>query len=181
MPNFYIPTSALDSLDVVVGTAANNIANISTDGFKSRHVVLQSGPFKDEGVRVASTWRDMTPGPAIINHLGENDVREGFELSARGMRVSQENYDTVVNQEVDRLQQANTSDSWRVWDYRDGQSAAAELGGLDRGTRGLVEGSNTDLAREFVNLVSAENAYSAVAVVIRTMDEMVGSVLNVKV
>ncbi|MDL2291421.1 hypothetical protein LJC09_04895, partial [Desulfovibrio sp. OttesenSCG-928-F20] len=74
---------------------------------------------------------------------------------------------------VDRLQQANTSDSWRVWDYRDGQNAKAEL-------RGFTEGSNTDLAREFVNLVSTENAYSAVAVSIRAMDEMVGSLLNVK-
>ncbi|MDL2207953.1 flagellar basal body protein [Desulfovibrio sp. OttesenSCG-928-M16] len=173
MPNFSIPTSALNALDVVIETTANNIANVSTDGFQSRHVVLQSGPWKDEGVRVSSTWRDMSPGPAIINHLGENDVREGYELSARGMRVSQENYDTVINQEVDRLQQANTSDSWRVWDYRDGQNAKAEL-------RGFTEGSNTDLAREFVNLVSTENAYSAVAVSIRAMDEMVGSLLNVK-
>ncbi|MDL2291455.1 flagellar basal body protein, partial [Desulfovibrio sp. OttesenSCG-928-F20] len=32
MPNFSIPTSALNALDVVIETTANNIANVSTDG-----------------------------------------------------------------------------------------------------------------------------------------------------
>ncbi|MDR0339661.1 MAG: flagellar basal body protein [Desulfovibrio sp.] len=174
MPNFSIPTSALNAFDVVVQTTANNIANINTDGFKSRHVALMSGPYQDEGVRLASTYRDMTPGPAIINHLAGNDVRDAYETSARGLRISEENYDSAVAQDLDRVQQANTADAWRVEDYRDGQNARSYL-------RGFVEGSNTDLPREFGNLISTENAYSAVAVTIRAMDEMTGSLLNVKV
>lgn len=153
---------------------ANNIANVNTDGFKSSHVVLQSG-YRDEGVRVAAIYRDMSPGPAVINHLGENDVRNVLESSARGLRVTQENYDAAVAQDLDRLQQANTEDAWRVWSHRDGQVASDQIRGV------VLEASNTDLPREFTTMVVTENTYNANAGVARAWDEMTGSLLNVKV
>jgi flagellar basal-body rod protein FlgC len=173
MPNFAIPASALSSLDVVMQNSANNIANVNTDGFKASRVILESGPY-DEGVRVGAIYRDMHPGPAVINHLAENDVRVANDVAARGMRNSQENYDTAVAQDVDRLQQANAADSWRVQRHRDGQYSGNLI-------RGMVEGSNTDSPREFTTLLMTENAYSANAATIRAWDELTGSILNVKV
>ena len=173
MPNFSIPQSALSALDVVMQTTANNIANMNTDGFKASRVVLMSGP-QDEGVQVGALYRSMEPGPAIINHLGQNDVRDSNDIAAMGMRNSQENYDTAVAQDVDRIQQANAADAWSVQRYREGQNARNLI-------QGIVEGSNTDLPREFATMIVTTNAYSANAAAIRAWDELVGSLLNVKV
>ena len=173
MPNFAIPQSALSSMDVMMQATANNIANINSDGYKSSKVSLMSGPYQDEGVRVGAIYRDMSPGPAFINHLGENDVRDTLEFSARGMRNTAENYDTAVAQDHDRLQQANAADAWRVQNYREGQNARSLISGLR-------EGSNVDLPQEFVYLTVTENAYSANAALIRAWDELTGSILNVK-
>lgn len=173
MPNFSAPQSALTALDVVMQTTANNIANVNTNGFKAGRVVLESGPY-DEGVRVGALYRDMHPGPAVINHLAENDVRVANDIAARYMRNTEENYDTAVAQDVDRLQQGNAADAWRVQAHREGQRDASLI-------RGIAEGSNTELPREFANLIVTENAYSANAATIRAWDELVGSVLNVKV
>lgn len=170
MPNFSIPQSAFNALDMVVQAAANNIANVNTNGYKAQRVVLQSGPQLDEGVVVGAVTRDMSPGPAVVNHLAENDARVANDVSARSMRNTQENYDTSVAQDVDRLQQANAADAQHVGEYREGQRA-----------RTLIEGSNVDLPREFANLAVTETAYSAVATTIRTWDEMTGSILNVKI
>ncbi len=41
-----------------------------------------------------------------------------------------------------------------------------------------VEGSNTDLAREMVGMMSTQNAYDANAAAIRTQDQMTGTVLD---
>jgi flagellar basal body rod protein FlgG len=175
MPNFSIPQSAMSSLDVMMQATAHNIANINTDGYKSLSVTLQSGPYHDEGVSVGAVTRDMSPGPAVITHLGENDVRQAVEFAARGMRVTAENYDSGVLQDHDRLQQANAADAWQVENHRKGQSAYSLIHGLRR------EGSNVDLPREFAHLVVTENAYSANAVTIRAWDELAGSIANVKV
>jgi len=174
MPNFSIPQSALTSLEVVMQNTAHNIANINTDGFSPGRVVLMSGPYQDEGVQVGAVWRSMQPGPAVINHLGENDVRDTNDLAAMGMRNSRENYDSAVAQDVDRTQQANAADSWRVQNYRNGQDARARI-------EGIVEGSGTDLPREFATMITTAAAYSANAAVIRAWDELTGSLLNVKV
>lgn len=173
MPNFSIPESALSSLDVVMQTTAHNIANVNTDGFRAQRVVLESGPF-DEGVRVGAIYRDMRPGPAVINHLAENDVRVTNDLAARSMRNSQENYDTAVAQDVDRVQQGNAADAWRVENHRKGQDSYNVISGA-------AIDNTVDLPREFANLMITENAYSANAAVIRAWDEMVGSIVNVRV
>jgi flagellar basal-body rod protein FlgC len=173
MPNFTIPESALSSLDVVMQNSAHAIANVNTDGFRASRVVLESGPV-DEGVRVGAVYRDMRPGPAVITHLTENDVRVANDIAARGMRTTQENFDTAVAQDVDRLQQANAADAWRVERHREGQYSANLI-------HGMVEGSNTDIPREFTTLLMTENAYGANAAVIRALDELTGSLVNVKV
>lgn len=56
----------------------------------------------------------------------------------------------------------------------------AETGQVET-ERQLVEGSNTDVSVEMVNLIVDENAYGANAEVIRTEDEMTETVLDMKV
>ena len=46
---------------------------------------------------------------------------------------------------------------------------------------GVREGSNVSLEREFVQLISTENGYSANATVISTYDEIAGTVIDMKV
>lgn len=172
MPDFSIPQSALAATDAMMAVSADNIANISTDGYKAARAVLQSGP-NDEGVRLGAVYRDMSPGPAVISHLSENDVRGALDASAR-MRISAENYDSPLAQDPDRLQQGNSSDLLQAEQYREGQNARARMAGV-------VEGGNTDLPREFAAHVVMESAYSANAATIRAMDELTGAILNVKV
>ena len=172
--DFYPSVTALNAFSSVTTATASNIANVNTDGYKAMSVRLESGP-DDRGVQVAAVYRDMTPGPAVIYNLSENDIRNYENMAARGMRNSQENYDTAQAQDVTRTQQGDAASAWYVQDIRAGQDS------INRYHTGYIEGSNTDLPREFVNLIVTENAYSANAVAIRTMDEMTGSILNVKV
>ncbi len=48
-------------------------------------------------------------------------------------------------------------------------------------TPGYIEGSNTDLTREFVHMISDQIAYGANAATIRTVDDMTGMLLDMKV
>ena len=172
--DFSPSVSALNAFGSVVMATASNIANVNTDGYKAMSVRLESGP-DDRGVQIAAVYRDMTPGPAVVYNLNEHDIRNYEDRVAQGMRNSQENYDTAQAQDVTRTQQGDAAAAWYVQDIRAGQDS------ISRYHTGYIEGSNTDLAREFTNLISVENAYSANAVTIRTMDEMTGSILNVKV
>ena len=175
MPNFWIPQSALSALDVSMGATANNIANINTDGYKSLSVTLQSGP-RDQGVRVGGIYRDMSPGPAVISHLSENDLRDGVDSVARGMRNQADNYNSAVSQDIDRMWKADAADAWQVENRREGDYIKSVIDGLR-----LTELSNVDLPRQFANLIVTENAYSANAAVIRSWEELTGSLLNIKV
>ena len=62
--------------------------------------------------------------------------------------------------------------------YVPGFISISDNGGI---VPGYVEGSNTDIANEFVHMISTQHAYAANAVTIRTADEMLGSLLDVKV
>ncbi len=173
MIDLSIPSSAVHSLGVVMQTTANNIANVNTDGYKAEIARLESGPL-DRGVQVGAIYRDLTPGPAIVYNLSERDVRSAQDVAAQGMRNSQENYDTAAAQDVTRIQQEDAAASWRAREIRAGQDANAMMP-----KSYIVEASNTDLPREFANLAMTENAYSAVAATIRTMEHLTGSLLNV--
>lgn len=57
---------------------------------------------------------------------------------------------------------------------------AAE-GGSVAHSYGYLEGSNTDLGREFAGMISTQHAYTANAATIRAVDEMAGTLLNILV
>ena len=52
--------------------------------------------------------------------------------------------------------------------------------GRARQRMGWIETSNTDIAREFTNMISVENAYRANVASIRTVDEMLGTILSTR-
>ena len=54
-------------------------------------------------------------------------------------------------------------------------------GGREVLSQGYVEGSNTDIAREFVHMIGTQRAYDANAVAIRTVDDMTGMLLNMMI
>lgn len=58
--------------------AANNIANVNTDGFQASRANLESGP-GDQGVRVSSLTKDTSPG-SIFEGRETSNVDLGREM-----------------------------------------------------------------------------------------------------
>ncbi|MCC8193433.1 MAG: flagellar basal body protein [Deltaproteobacteria bacterium] len=46
---------------------------------------------------------------------------------------------------------------------------------------GYLEGSNTDIAREYVHMIGTQRAYEANALAVRTVDDMTGMLLDMKI
>ena len=119
--------SALSALTTSMAATANNVANLNTDGYKSKDVRLETGP-QGRGVRVGQVAEDTAAG----------------------------GYRPVV---VSSPNEAGVSDP----------SAA------------LVETSNVDLARQTVAMVETSRAFEANVAVVRTQDDMVGALLDLRV
>ena len=65
--------SALNAFTSKMNVTAQNMANVSTDGYKSSSVTIESG--QGQTVR-ANVTKDNSSGPMIPNTLGENGVGE---------------------------------------------------------------------------------------------------------
>ena len=119
--------SALSALTTSMAATANNVANLNTDGYKSKDVRLETGS-QGRGVRVGEVAEDTSAGgyrPAAVSSQNEAGVYE--------------------------------------------PSAA------------LVETSNVDLARQTVNMVETSRAFEANVAVVRTQDDMVSALLDIRV
>lgn len=66
----------------------------------------------------------------------------------------------------------------RVSDIRETTTPGPLVSSANPQNQGYVEGSNTDLATEAVNMIQNQTSYSAGAALIRTGDEMTGTLLN---
>ncbi|MEA4857368.1 MAG: flagellar basal body rod C-terminal domain-containing protein [Solidesulfovibrio sp.] len=119
--------SALGAMSTSLAVSANNVANATTDGYKSREARLADGP-DARSVQVTDIVRDDAAG-------GLNP--------------------TVV-------------------EARD--EAGVPAPGVD-----LVEMSNVNLVRQNVNMIEASRAFEAGAAVIRTADDMAGTLLDRRV
>ena len=56
----------------------------------------------------------------------------------------------------------------------------AGSGGLGEIQSNSLESSNTDVAKEFVNMITAQRAYQASAKIITTADNMLTELMNIK-
>jgi len=119
--------SGLSAMTTSMAATANNVANVNTDGYKSKDVRLETGP-QGQGVRVADVATDNSAGgyrPAAVSSQNEAGVYEP--------------------------------------------------------TAGLVETSNVDLAQQSVDMVETSRAFEANIAVVRTQDDLVGTLLDMRV
>ena len=164
----YMPTlSAFRALDTVVQASAHNIANVNTTGFKSYQVDLESGP-GDVGVQVGRIRRDYSAGPAVVNHITYDAA------TSANARPEQINDQVNAQEQLGRQYSVKNEfgESVATWDKDASREYTEPL------FMTFAEGSNVDLPREFSNLLVSENAYGANAAVIRTIDDMTGSLFN---
>ncbi|MGE4291874.1 MAG: flagellar basal body rod C-terminal domain-containing protein [Desulfovibrio sp.] len=88
---------AIAALSKAAEVTAENLANVSTPGFKARRVRLADGP-GGEGVRVAQVAQDPSPGPDISAVFADTPpsgwaVREGSNVD-----IAQEMVDLISTQ-----------------------------------------------------------------------------------
>ncbi|MHC1787970.1 flagellar basal body rod protein FlgC [Solidesulfovibrio sp.] len=119
--------SALSAMSASMAATANNVANVNTDGYKSRDVRLQTGP-GGQGVRVADVVEDASAGG-----------------------------------------------------YRPAAVSARNEAGVYEPSVGMVETSNVDLARQSVDMIETSRAFEANVAVVRTQDDMLGTLLDMRV
>lgn len=105
---------AMQAIGVDQAVRADNVANISTEGFDPSSVHLETGP-EGWGVRVAAIHQDDAPAPLV-------------EMNGR-----------------------------------------------------MVEASGTDLVRDMVGMIENQNAFAANAAMVRSWDETLGLLVNLKV
>ena len=117
---------AMQAISFSQQVAANNVANMNTNGFHSSRVEFETGP-GDQGVRVQDVFENTAAGPL------------------------------VPGQEYAEI---------------DGQTYYQDT---------LVEGSNTDLATEMVQMIENEHAFAANAAALHTHLDMTGVIINMMV
>ena len=115
---------ALQAISVSQQVAANNVANMNTNGFRSSRVDYETGP-DGRGVRVSDIRENTDPGPQVEGYVEAEERRRSEEA--------------------------------------------------------LVEGSNTDLATEMVQMIENEHAFAANAAALRTSMDMTGVLIDMMV
>lgn len=118
--------SAMGAMSVTMNVAANNVANVDTEGFKASRVDLEDTA--NGGVRVADIRESSEAGPLVSSTRLENDES-----------------------------------------------------GRTQAVPAYVEGSNTDLVREFATMTVTQEAFSANAAMVKTWDQMTGTVVDMVV
>lgn len=88
---------ALGALGVSLNSSANNIANMSTEGFRSSSVNFADGA-GGRGVEVSSVTRSQTPGVDITRDMvNMMQVENSYAANATMIRTGDEITGTVLN------------------------------------------------------------------------------------
>lgn len=119
--------SALGAFSTSMAFTANNVANLDTDGYKSKDARLSTGP-NGQGVQVSGVSEDTSPGA-----------------------------------------------------LRDGTASVQNAAGDSETRSDMVETSNVDLTRQMVDMTETSQAYGANTAVVRTADDMAGTLLDMVV
>jgi len=117
---------AMQAISFSQQVAANNVANMNTNGFHSSRVEFETGP-NGRGVQVQDVYENTSAGPLV----------QGKEY--------------VETDEGRRYEEM------------------------------LVEGSNTDLTTEVVQMIENEHAFAANAAALHTQLDMTGVIINMMV
>jgi len=94
-----IGVSALDAYGEVLGTSANNVANVGTVGFRPKSVTLHEVTAGNQpaGVAVATTTTSPDDG---VNLSGEFvkmiAAQKAYQANTKTIEVAHENLDTIL-------------------------------------------------------------------------------------
>ena len=131
---------------------ASGVSTLTQDGYSSGN--LQRISIDQNGIisGIFTNGRDLTLGQVLLA-----DFASPTNLSSEGMNLYSETYDS-------------------------GQSLIGAPGssGLGLVQSSTLELSNVDLAREFVNMISAQRGFQANSKIITTTDELLAELVNLK-
>lgn len=82
-----IARSGLDAMSATVAGAADNIANVDTDGYQAKRVHLATAS-DDQGVQVAGVTTDTSPGAPLPEAAPPADA-DTVDLSDQGRAMAQ--------------------------------------------------------------------------------------------
>lgn len=98
-----IGLSGLNAYGEVLGTPANNVANVGTAGFKPKSVTLHEVTAGNQpaGVAVATTSANPAPGVNVSDEFVKMiAAQKAYQANTKSIEVGQEDLDTAVDLEV---------------------------------------------------------------------------------
>jgi len=99
-------------------------------------------------------------------------VSGALSAAVSGLHASQLQFRIAANNVVNANTETYEAKEVRTFSQIAGENQAGV-------SAAIVEGGNVDLATEFVTMIQAKTSYSANAEVITTMDELIGSLLDI--
>ena len=140
-------------------TTSNNLANVSTTGFRAQIDMFRAAPVQGPGMPTRAFVVDSTAG---------NDFAAG-PLQATGRDL-----DVAVK-----------GQGWLALQMPDGTEAYTRNGALQMSPNGVLqasatEASSVDLTAELVNMITAQRVYQANAQTIKTQDSVLQTLVNLR-
>lgn len=98
--------SALNAMTVSMAAAANNLANLDTDGYKAERVGLQTGE-SGQGVTVAGVTYDASTGGLRLENTPpapSQDAGDTVDISDQGLRLAETSNVDPVRETVSMIE-----------------------------------------------------------------------------
>lgn len=95
-----IARSALGAYGEVIGTSANNVANVGTPGFKPKSVTLHevTAGGQPAGVTVATTSSDQTSGTVVSDEFVKMiAAQKAYEANTKTVEVADQDFDIILD------------------------------------------------------------------------------------
>ena len=168
---------------------ANNLANVSTNGFRAELTAFRAVPVRGDGASTRVFSLETTPGysdeQGAINATGRSlDVAmtgkswlavqslDGTEAYTRAGALAVNSEGVLTTLGGNAWKQTAASGGPIV-----GVAGDGNLGVLNSGS---LEESNVDLTAELVSMITAQRDYQANAQTIKTMDQAMQTLVNLR-
>ena len=143
-------------------TLANNLANVSTVGFRAELAAFRAVPVQGSGASTRVYALESTPG---------YDATPGqVAATGRNLDVAMKGAAWLAVQGLDGTEAYTRGGSLQT-------DAEGNLGVLQAGA---LEESNVDLTAELVNMIVAQRSYQANAQTIKTQDQILQTIVNLR-
>ncbi len=133
---------------------AHNLANLGTTGFRAQLDSFRAVPVEGQGLPTRAFVLDATAG---------SDFSQG-----------------VVQQTGNPLDVAIKGGGWIALQANDGTEVYSRAGNLGSLQSNAVEDSNVALTAELVNMITAQRNYQANAQTIKTQDQVMQTLVNLR-